>query len=106
MDLALLRELPEFANSTSIFGAALTHRQLYLLKKFPERVYIPDNDAAGEETLKTLKENLPGTKVLFVPKEYNGVTGIKDVGDIVQKAHSSVSDLVKRRWLLRIKPLN
>ena len=106
MDLALLRAYPEFKNSTSVFGAALTHRQIYLLKKFRNRVYIPDNDAAGDATLETLKRELPGTNVLRVPKSYNSVDGIKDTGDIITKAHSSIQDLLSRKWLARIRPLN
>ena len=106
MDLALLREYKEFANSTSIFGAALTHRQLYLLKKFSKIIYIPDNDAAGEDTIATLRKELTGVHVLRVPRTYNGVSGIKDVGDIVTKAHSTVESLIKRKWLSHVKPLN
>lgn len=105
MDLALLRAYPEFKNSTSVFGAALTHRQLYLLRKFKTRIYIPDNDEAGEMTLDTLRKELPGTFVLRVPKEYNRVPGIKDTGDIITKAHSSIADLLKRKWLAKIHPL-
>ena len=106
MDLALLREHKEFTNSTSIFGAALTHRQLYLLRKFKKIIYIPDNDEAGEGTLETLKDNLSGVHLLKVPRSYNDVAGIKDVGDIITKAHSTLDDLIKRKWLARIKPLN
>jgi len=105
MDLALLRMHPAFKNSTSVFGAALTSRQIYLLSKFKEVVYIPDNDDAGKKTVETLRKNPQvSASILKVPAEYRGIP-LKDVGDMVNKAHLSLDEIVRRKWLQRITPL-
>lgn len=98
MDLAVLRECEYFKNSTSIFGANLTKRQIELFKQFPKIIYINDLDEAGERTLEALKvSDIPNVYKLVLPKEVNGVK-IKDIGDI-PKAHIGVSDLLKHNWL-------
>ena len=108
-DLAVLRSHnssdPDiFKNSTSIFGANLTNRQLGLLKQFREVVYIPDNDEPGQRPLEKMKEaGLTNVSVLRLPKEINGVQ-IKDIGDL-PKAGICSHDLVERKWLKYIKPL-
>ena len=104
MDLLLLRTCNTFSNSSSIFGASLTDRQLNQLSEFKDIVYIPDNDEAGEGVVTKLFESgLQGLSVLRLPKEING-TELKDVGDL-PKAHINVNDLVNRRWLSHIKKL-
>jgi len=105
MDLALLRAYPEFKNSTAIFGAALTQRQLYLLRKFSKIIVIPDNDSAGEGTIETLQNNrMSNAYYLKVPSSYNGID-IKDVGDLVMKGRIPISELIHRKWLLKAKPV-
>ena len=105
MDLALLRAYKEFENSTAIFGAAVTARQLYLLKKFDEVIYIPDNDRAGEDTVKTFQKNeMRNVKVLRLPDLIKDVK-VKDVGDLVVKAQTTVGSLLNRKWLLRARPV-
>ena len=104
MDLLLLRTCQAFSNSSSIFGASLTDRQLSQLSEFKDIVYIPDNDEAGEGVVTKLFESgLPGLSVLRLPKEINGVE-LKDIGDL-PKASTTVSDLYNRRWLSHIKKL-
>lgn len=104
MDLAVLRTCSVFKNSTSIFGANITKRQLELLKPFPKVVYIPDSDAAGNKTVEKLKSaNLGNISILRVPKRINNVD-IKDVGDLV-KAGILPQDLVDRNWLSYEKTL-
>ena len=74
MDLAVLRTSDTFKNSTSIFGANITKRQLELLKRFPKIVYIPDSDAAGEKTVEKLKAaKLGKTYILRIPKKINNI---------------------------------
>lgn len=97
MDLAVLRSCPEFRNSTSIFGANVTSRQLQLFKTFKEIVYIPDSDAAGEKTVEKLKTADLPLWILPLPKEINGVP-VKDIGDL-PKAGIMPKDLLDRRWL-------
>ena len=98
MDLAVLRTCDVFKNSTSIFGANITKRQLELLKPFPKVVYIPDSDAAGDKTVEKLKSaDLDNVYILHVPKKINSID-IKDVGDLV-KAGILPQDLVDRNWL-------
>ena len=98
MDLAVLRTSDTFKNSTSIFGANITKRQLELLKRFPKIVYIPDSDAAGEKTVEKLKAaKLGKTYILRIPKKINNID-VKDVGDLT-KARIVPQDLVDRNWL-------
>lgn len=105
MDLALLRAYKEFENSTAIFGASLTQRQIYLLQKFDEVIYIPDNDRAGESTIKAFKENkMNNVRILRIPSVINNVS-IIDVGDLVIKAQTSIADLLRKKWLLRSMPI-
>ena len=110
MDLFVLRSCRCFKNSTSIFGANLTKRQLKLMSEFPAIVYIPDSDAAGEKTVGILKSsNLSNVSVLRLPRQLFGVN-IKDVGDIPKIINpagrkSSVQDLVNLKWLKRAERL-
>ena len=105
MDRAVLRTSNTFRNSTSIFGANITKRQLDLLKQFPKVVYIPDSDAAGEKTVEKLKSaRLGNVYILRIPKKINGVD-VKDVGDFT-KAGIIPQDLVDRNWLSYEKILN
>ena len=98
MDLAVLRTSNTFRNSTSIFGANITKRQLDLLKQFPKIVYIPDSDAAGEKTVEKLKSaRLGNVYILRIPKKINNID-VKDVGDLT-KARIVPQDLVDRNWL-------
>ena len=105
MDLAVLRTSDVFKNSTSIFGANITRRQIELLKQFPKIVYIPDSDAAGEKTVEKLKAaKLGKVHILRLPKKINNVD-IKDVGDLT-KASIVPQDLVDRNWLSYAKFLS
>ncbi len=100
MDLAILRADPFFKNSTSIFGASLSRRQIHLLKRFKKIVLIPDSDTAGMKVISKLKEQLG---VPFQILEIPAIPGIKDVGDIAKKLHKTVEYFRKRKWLDTIK---
>lgn len=108
MDLAVLRSCRGFKNSTSIFGANLTKRQINLMKDFPSIVYIPDSDDAGEKTVNILRSSgLADVNVLRLPPILFG-SPIKDVGDIPKITspsgrRASVQDLVNLKWLKRIE---
>ena len=105
MDLAVLRQHPFFQNSTSIFGANLTKRQLDLLSKFNRIIVIPDNDAAGDKTLDQLRTSgLDNVFYLKLPKELNSFP-VKDVGDL-PKAGLSVDYLLRRKWTNYIRKLS
>jgi len=98
MDLGVLRADPYFKNSTSVFGASIGQRQQYLLKKFPELIYIADHDKAGLISIWRLKKQLGRSfKYVFAPK------GCKDVGDIPQNLKISVKDCRERKWLATMK---
>lgn len=95
MDLAVLRTDPYFANSTAIFGATVTRRQLWLLNQYEHLILIPDNDKAGAMTTRKLIENLDRDfRILDVPR----LGDIKDIGDIPTKLHTTVQALRKRGW--------
>lgn len=102
MDLFVLRSCDEFKNSTSIFGANITDRQIELLKEFKKFVYIPDNDSAGDITTKKLiNSEIENLGILKLPKIIKNFE-IKDVGDL-PKAGVDVNFLVERKWLSYIK---
>lgn len=107
MDLAVLRGCEVFRNSTSIFGASLTRRQIELLKDFQEKgiVYINDNDRAGENTIMMLKQSgLRNIRVLSPPSRLNGME-VKDIGDL-PKVGCTVDSLVDRNWFNYMVPLS
>lgn len=94
MDLAVLRTDDFFENSTALFGASISRRQLYLLNQFDDIIIIPDADEAGRKSLQRLKDGLKKPfKIMDVPN-----LGIKDVGDIPQKLRVTVESLRKRGW--------
>lgn len=106
MDLGPIRTCRAFKNSTTIFGASVTHRQVYLLSKFPKVVDLMDNDLAGWEALLKLGRDLerlsPGAskKLFYVlpPK------GAKDPGEIVQKLHMTIQECYDKRGFARENP--
>lgn len=94
MDLAVLRTDSFFENSTAVFGAGISRRQLYLLNQFEDIIIIPDADEAGKKSLHRLRDGLKKPfKIMDVPN-----LGIKDVGDIPQKLRIPVESLRKRGW--------
>lgn len=98
MDLGVLRADPYFKNSTSVFGASIGYRQQYMLKQFPELIYIADHDKAGLISIYKLKEQLGREfKYLFAPPK------CKDVGDIPQVLKSSVEECRNKQWLTTMK---
>lgn len=105
MDLAILRSHSQFANSTSMFGANITHRQTILLKEFEHIIVIPDNDDAGRNMVDTLRSRISGrVEVLPVPRVLRDQK-IKDVGDIVEKGRISIDALLQQKWLKYIRPV-
>lgn len=104
MDLFVLRSCRFFKNSTSIFGANLTKRQISQIKQLKSFVYINDLDEAGERTVQSLKElGLNNVYNLRLPNKIND-TIIKDIGDL-PKAGVTVEDLINKKWLLYIKKI-
>jgi len=114
MDLAILRTDPFFKNSTAIFGASISRRQIHLLKRFSQIILIPDRDIAGMKVVKKLKEELGFSfSILEIPKiQYQGIDPkthvvktmyIKDVGDITKKLNKTVESFRKRKWLDTIR---
>jgi len=97
MGLAVLRSDPFFANSTSLFGSSLSHRQIHLLKRFDKIILIPDADKAGTLMVHKLGKAFLGIKAFWIMEVPRG-RGIADIGDIVQKAHSSVAAERARGW--------
>lgn len=98
--LAVLRSDPYFANSTATFGSGLSERQIWLLQQFDKVVIIPDNDEAGKRSVRKLKDTLEKPfEILEIPK----LDGIKDVGDIPQKLHTTVKTLRDRGWGRKLK---
>lgn len=104
MDLAVLRTCEFFKNSTSIFGANLTKRQLHLIEDFDKFIYINDRDEAGLKTVEKLKESgLTNIFILSPPKIINNIE-IKDIGDL-PKAGVSPQTLLERKWMSYLKKI-
>lgn len=94
MSLGAVRSCAHFKNSTSVFGASIATRQVFLLLKFPKRVFFIDNDLAGWRSLYQLGQAMermqPGsTKDLYyvVPPR-----GAKDTGEIFEKLHMTIQE--------------
>lgn len=97
MDLAVLRMDSHFKNSSCIFGANITKRQLNLLEQFKKVVYIPDSDSAGDKTVEKLREScLDNIYILRLPKKLNN-REIKDIGDLGIYG-ISLDYLINRKW--------
>lgn len=95
LDLAVLRTDLYFANSTAIFGAQVTRRQMWLLNQYNHVVLIPDNDKAGRNTTRKLIEELDRPfEILDVPR----LQDIKDIGDIPTVLRTTVYNLRRRGW--------
>ena len=102
MDMLSLRTDQNFKNSSCMFHCNPTERQIYLLKKFKEIVYVVDNDIPGWKACLKLMEAIPGKVFFLRPPERPGV---KDINDILQgkdKVLHSVKDLVDHGWLRKI----
>lgn len=105
MDLSILREDSFFnkKNSTAIFGASISNRQMYLLKQY-NFTDIIDNDLAGWRSLKKLYDELSKVPEIerkdwkFLIPPYHDL-GVKDVGDLPVKANILVKDIRERKWL-------
>lgn len=105
MDLFVLRSCDYFTNSTSIFGANVTKRQLEQIEKCKRFIYIYDLDEAGRKTIEQLRSSgLDNIYILRIPSSYGGVP-LKDVGDF-PKAGLTVESLLKRKWMNHIIKLN
>lgn len=99
LDCLSLWTNPLTRNATAIFRNIPTERQIYLLSKFNDIVYVVDNDLRGALGCKKLMERLPNkVKYLRPPKS------VKDINDILQGKDDrlkSIQDLIDRNWLSR-----
>lgn len=101
MDVAFMRTSKVFQNSTALFGANISPRQLHLLRKFDDIVYIINNDLAGWRSLRFMKENLKKDfKVLLPP------CGLDDVDEIFTKKGWTLDEAINKKWLNYIKPVD
>lgn len=98
MDLAILRDSKAMKNSSCVFGANIGPRQLHLLKRFPEVIYITDNDKAGLESFDKLYHKFKDSDYKGILKRLPVPDKIKDIGDL-PKINLTVDDLIERRWL-------
>jgi DNA primase len=78
MDLARLREDPQFVNSTATFGTGLTSYQRSIFNQFDKIILIPDNDEPGLKFAKLLKSFFKDKFSILKIRD----SSIKDVGDI------------------------
>jgi hypothetical protein len=106
MDMIALRTCDEFRNSTAVFGASVTRRQIYLLDGFSEVCVVPDRDKAGTIMIKKLNDDdRIRRKLMVLPPP----SGCKDVNDILLGRNpnvSSVTDAVSHGWLEKVVGVN
>jgi len=102
MDMFSLRTEPEFKNSSCLFHCTPTERQIYLLNKFPQIIYVVDNDSPGLKACLFLMEKLKDKVSFLVPPCR---PGIKDINDILQGKDASiktVKDMIDMGWMQRV----
>ena len=109
MDLAVLRADSYFTNrnSTSVFGASLSSRQMALLADFKSTNCLLDNDYAGWLSLqrwaKYLKDNnIKGDHYYTLPP-YS--TKCKDIGDVPVKMKKTIQECREAKWLTTSRPV-
>jgi len=90
--MACLRGDSFFANSTSIFGAAVTNHQIDLLNMFKHVILIPDNDESGKKVIDSLRTRL-STKFSVLKI---GSALIKDIDEIPKKTGLTVKEYRER----------
>jgi DNA primase len=104
MSLGAMRVSPKFQNSTSVFGASIATRQVWLLLKFPKIIFHIDNDFAGWKSLYALGQAMErlekgsSSRLFYVlpPR------GAKDVGDIFEKLHMTIDECDKKHGFDRV----
>jgi len=110
MSLGALRTSKYFKNSTAVFGASISHRQVYLLNKFQEKIYLIDNDYAGWCSLLNLGKQLKQlnqAQVLGKADRDIGLSfivspeGSNDVGDIPQKLKMTIDECYDKKGFAR-----
>ena len=102
MDMFSLRTESEFKNSSCLFHCTPTERQIYLLNKFPQIIYVVDNDSPGLKACLFLMEKLRDKVSFLVPPCR---PGIKDINDILQGKDGSiktVKDMINMGWMQRV----
>ncbi len=102
MDMFSLRTDPLFKNSSCLFHCTPTERQIYLLNKFPQIIYVVDNDLPGLKACLYLMKKLVGKTSFLVPPCR---PGIKDINDILQGKDSTiktVKDMINMGWMNKI----
>ncbi len=98
MDLAVLRDSDRLRNSTCVLGASIGERQCYLLARFPEIVYVTDNDMPGKKSYLRLVGKMEAYKrpVLRLPPPLY----LKDIGDLNKGGfRQSMDELLDKGWL-------
>lgn len=98
MDMFSLRTHPMFKNSSCMFHCNPTERQIYLLKKFKDVVYVVDDDKWGLEACYKAMEKLDNLSYIIPPRR----KGIKDINDFLQGKDpviKTVDDLIRMGWL-------
>ena len=91
MDCLAFRSLTGIKNSTSIFGAAVTGKQLRKLERFPEICYVYNNDKAGLASVRKVAESLQNP--IFTTLAPTGT--YDDVGEMAIAKFTGVEEWLK-----------
>ena len=87
----VLRSDPFFTNSTTSMGSYLSNKQVEQLMKFQDIVVVKDNDQAGEDFYRRIREFLKNTEKTIRYMELR--LPIKDVDEIPTKLHKTVKEV-------------
>ena len=82
-------------NVTCIFGAEVTNKQILLLRNFPKIILIPDNDQAGDMTIRIFNHYI---KNVYVKKISSDDTEDKYIKEIQNTKEIQSSKLLVRRF--------
>ena len=103
MDMFSLRTSATFKNCSCLFHCIPTERQLGILDRFHDIVYVTDNDAPGLRGCLKMMESLKGKVSYLQVPDRDG--RVKDINDILQGKDpyiKTVDGLLRAGWLDRI----
>ena len=90
MDCLAFRSLTGLENTSTIFGAMITKHQLELLNEFDSICYVYNNDAAGIQSVKELRDNYKGNMSVLKPAD-----NFDDVGEMAIAGFKEVDNWLK-----------
>lgn len=95
MDGLAFESLSGQTNWTSVFGAAITNRQIKMLSEFKDITYVYNDDEAGIASIETIKKGLASTKYKGTATKLKPYDGYDDVGEMAQKIKMKRNEFIE-----------